>query len=123
MNFDFSSTSFSSHFIQLLALLTAGYLIYKVSEHFKSGNKEGSASSNFDFVLLLDLYQKLLFIGGIGFIVSDIFIHGIRSSTSDNGINSIIEGPMNAIGWNNLGFGIILIFLGIALRLFRKGIK
>lgn len=123
MNFDFTSTNFASHFIQFLFIITVCYLVYQVSEYLKSRNQEGANAFNFDFILLLRLYQKFSVFGGIGFIVSDFFTHLIRTNTASSSMGSIIDGPLNAFGWNNFAFGIVLIFLGIGLRIFINGVK
>lgn len=123
MNFDLTSSNFAPYFIQFLIIVTLGYLLYQVSEYLKSRNQDGTTSFNFDFILLLHLYQKLSVFGGIGFIISEFFSYLMRANTTSSSMSSIMDGPLSAMGWNNFGFGIILIFLGIAIGSFRKRAK
>ncbi len=123
MNLDFAFTNYPMLFFYILMALTVAYLGLALVQFLKFKHAPDSIKTDFNLNLLILIYRRLLLFGGTGFILSDILTQMLKSTTRSSGMMSSLDYSLNMLGWNNLGFGIIILFLGFGLGEIQKEMK
>jgi uncharacterized membrane protein len=105
------SLDLPSVFIKIFSFILILYVLLLIYDFLREKYilKETSENKNNKLHTLLTLISKLFIISGYGFILLNI-IHVILSELTHR----------SEINWNNLAFGILILFMGIG---FNKGLK
>ena len=113
INSDFFG-DYTSTFIKLITIIISVYVIIIILNFLRDKfiNKETNNRKD-EITGLLALLNKLFVISGIGFIIANIIQWFLNTLTRNNPDHL----AMNFKGvWDHLTFGVILIFIGIALK-------
>lgn len=110
----FISENYDDLFVVLIVTVIFAY-VFLAGFNFLRQKYLLKEASTYDFNLpiFILILQKLFFYGGIGFIVGNCI---------ERLFNEFKNNALGANNWNYLVFGIILIFLGIALKSAKKAI-